>query len=184
MLQKALSADVKDSFNMVSVDGDTSTNDMVCVLANGQAGNEPASTGNGKGFQCHLPQGAVYKGMDHTSAAVSPKDGEGATKLLECKVSRGKEQVRCEARWRSRSSNLRLFKAAMFGADANWGRGALRGRVCGRGRGREPRWTSLSSSQRGRRSPCAASGSGVPFLGRGGEARFSPCDEIEVLINP
>ena len=117
MLQKALSADVKDSFNMVSVDGDTSTNDMVCVLANGMAGNKPIeSTGKDFAAFCRALH-AVTVDLCRRIA----KDGEGATKLLECTVTgaKTKHAARTVAKSVIKSS---LFKAAMFGADANWGR--------------------------------------------------------------
>ena len=117
MLQKALSADVKDSFNMVSVDGDTSTNDMVCVLANGMAGNKPIeSTGKDFAAFCRALH-AVTVDLCRRIA----KDGEGATKLLECTVTgaKTKQAARTVAKSVIKSS---LFKAAMFGADANWGR--------------------------------------------------------------
>ena len=117
MLQKALSADVKDTFNMVSVDGDTSTNDMVCVLANGMAGNREIAE-PGKAF------GVFRKALNQVTTYLCrciAKDGEGATKLLECKVSgaRSKNAAKIIAKSVIQSS---LFKAAMFGADANWGR--------------------------------------------------------------
>ena len=117
MLQKALSADVKDSFNMVSVDGDTSTNDMVCILANGLAGNAPIEEA-GKDFTAFRK--ALAKVTTYLCRKIA-KDGEGATKLLECKVTgaKSKKAARTVAKSVIQSS---LFKAAMFGADANWGR--------------------------------------------------------------
>ncbi len=117
MLQKALSADVKDTFNMVSVDGDTSTNDMVCVLANGLAGN-PEITETGKDFNAF--RRALNKVTTYLCRCIA-KDGEGATKLLECKVTgaKTKNAAKLVAKSVIKSS---LFKAAMFGADANWGR--------------------------------------------------------------
>ena len=117
MLQKALSSDVKDSFNMVSVDGDTSTNDMVCILANGLA-NNPTITEADKDFSVFKK--ALKKVTTYLCRQIA-KDGEGATKLLECKVSgaKNKKTARIVAKSVIKSS---LFKAAMFGADANWGR--------------------------------------------------------------
>ncbi len=117
MLQKALSADVKDSLNMVSVDRDTSTNDTLCVMASGFAGNKLIETqdGNYKKFCAALHE--VTKEMCRKIAA----DGEGATKLIECKVTGAKSKK--IARTVAKSvvcSNL--LKAAIFGADANWGR--------------------------------------------------------------
>ena len=117
MLQKALSADVKDSLNMVSVDRDTSTNDTLCVMASGLAGNEMIAEENAdfKAFRKALF--AVTSQMCRKIAA----DGEGATKLIECKVTGAKSKK--IARTVAKSvvcSNL--LKAAIFGADANWGR--------------------------------------------------------------
>ena len=117
MLRKALSADVKTSFNMISVDGDTSTNDMVSVLANGLAGNaEIDSEGSDFDAFCEALH-SVTSDLCRKIAA----DGEGASKLLECTVSgaRDKETAAVCAKSVICSS---LFKAAMFGADANWGR--------------------------------------------------------------
>jgi len=117
MLQKALSEDVKDSFNMVSVDGDTSTNDMVSVLANGLAGNEMIVS-EGKDFEMFK---AALAEVTKTLCRMIAGDGEGATKLLECNVSGAvskdiavtvSKSVICSA----------LVKSAMFGSDANWGR--------------------------------------------------------------
>ena len=117
MLQKALSSDIKDTFNMVSVDGDTSTNDMVCVLANGLAGNKEIVEDDSN-FKIFM------NALNTVTVALCRKiagDGEGATKLLECKVSNAKslEVAKTVAKSVICSS---LLKAAMFGADANWGR--------------------------------------------------------------
>ena len=117
MLQKALSEDVKDSFNMVSVDGDTSTNDMVSVLANGEAGNAEI-VGEGEDFAVFCKAlSAVTTDLCRKIAA----DGEGATKLLECKVEGGRDAFTAKKIAKSVICSS-LFKAAMFGADANWGR--------------------------------------------------------------
>ena len=117
MLSKALSADVKDSFNMVSVDGDTSTNDMVSVLANGMAGNaEIVAEGKDYGDFC-AALSAVTTYLCRKIAA----DGEGATKLLECKVTGAKDEQTAKIVAKSVICSS-LVKAAMFGADANWGR--------------------------------------------------------------
>ena len=117
MLAKALSADVKDSFNMISIDGDTSTNDMVSVLANGMAGNEEI-TCDGADFDAFCEAlNAVTVYLCRQIAA----DGEGATKLLECKVCGGKDETAAKTVAKSVICSS-LFKAAMFGADANWGR--------------------------------------------------------------
>lgn len=117
MLQKALSGDIQNTFNMVSVDGDTSTNDMVTVMANGLAGNAEITTANAdfKEFMCAL--NSVTMALCKMIAG----DGEGATKLLECKVSAAKDEETAKAVAKSVVCSS-LFKAAMFGADANWGR--------------------------------------------------------------
>ena len=117
MLEKALSADVKDSFNMISVDGDTSTNDMVSLLANGMAGNAEI-VANGKDFDDFCAAlNAVTTYLCRKIAA----DGEGATKLLECKVTGAKDEQTAKTVAKSVICSA-LVKAAMFGADANWGR--------------------------------------------------------------
>lgn len=117
MLQKALSNDVKDSFNMISVDGDTSTNDMVCVMANGMAGNKEI-TEEGEAFE------TFKKALSAVTVSLCRKiagDGEGATKLLECTVSGAKSEKEAKNAAKSVICSS-LLKAAMFGADANWGR--------------------------------------------------------------
>lgn len=117
MLQKALSSDIKDTFNMVSIDGDTSTNDMVTVLANGMAGNSEI-TAEGEDFDTFmkaLNSITVYL-CRHIAA-----DGEGATKLLECHVTGAADTETAKTVAKSVVCSS-LIKAAMFGADANWGR--------------------------------------------------------------
>ena len=117
MLKLALSRDVVDSFNMISVDGDTSTNDMVSVIANGMAKNALISEENAD-FEKFCE--ALHTVTSHLCRAIAA-DGEGATKLLECVVegAKDKDNARVVAKSVICSS---LFKAAMFGADANWGR--------------------------------------------------------------
>ena len=117
MLQKALSTDVQSSFNMVSVDGDTSTNDMVTILANGLAGN-PKITAEGADFT------AFMEALNTVTVWLCRKiagDGEGATKLLECKVTGATTEESAKKVAKSVICSS-LTKAAMFGADANWGR--------------------------------------------------------------
>ncbi|MBR3591801.1 MAG: bifunctional glutamate N-acetyltransferase/amino-acid acetyltransferase ArgJ [Clostridia bacterium] len=117
MLGKALSGDIANTFNMLSIDGDTSTNDMVTVLANGMAGNAEI-TAEGEDFNTFMK---ALNTVTVNLCRVIAGDGEGATKLLECKVSGGKtlEISKTVAKSVICSS---LLKAAMFGADANWGR--------------------------------------------------------------
>lgn len=117
MIKKALSDDVKDTFNMISVDGDTSTNDMVTLLASGQCENAEITEEN--------EDYAVFcKALNYITTTLCrkiAKDGEGATKLLECKVSGAKTLLDAKIVAKSVITSS-LFKAAMFGADANWGR--------------------------------------------------------------
>ena len=117
MLQKALSTDVANTFNMVSVDGDTSTNDMVTILANGLAGNAEI-TCEGEDFTGFMQ--ALNTVTVHLCRCIAG-DGEGATKLLECKVSGAQTEQIAKTVAKSVICSS-LTKAAMFGADANWGR--------------------------------------------------------------
>ncbi len=117
MLNKALKADVKNTFNMVSVDGDTSTNDMVSVLANGKAGNEEIVS-EGPAFDAFMQ--ALNTVTVYLCRCIAG-DGEGATKLLECRVSGAKTEKDAKIVAKSVICSS-LTKAAMFGADANWGR--------------------------------------------------------------
>ena len=117
MLQKAVSEDVKTSFNMISVDGDTSTNDTFAVLANGMAGNKVIDS-EGEAYDKFCE--ALHKVSVYLSRKIAG-DGEGATKLLECKVTGGKTDETAKKVAKSVICSS-LTKAAMFGADANWGR--------------------------------------------------------------
>ena len=117
MLQKALSESVKDTYNMVSVDGDTSTNDTVLLLANGVAGN-PEITEEGEDYR------KFAEALNHVNTELAKKiagDGEGATALFEVKVigAESKEQAVTLSKSIVTSS---LTKAAIYGHDANWGR--------------------------------------------------------------
>ena len=117
MLQKALSGDIANTFNMLSIDGDTSTNDMVTILANGLAGN-PEVMEEGEDFT------AFMQALNSVTIALCRKiagDGEGATKLLECKVTGAADLATAKTVAKSVICSS-LLKAAMFGADANWGR--------------------------------------------------------------
>ena len=117
MLQKALSSDIADTFNMVSVDGDTSTNDMVTVLANGMAGNKEIDA-EGEDFDTFMK--ALNTVTVYLCRCIAG-DGEGATKLLECEVSGAKDTLNAKTIAKSVICSS-LVKAAMFGSDANWGR--------------------------------------------------------------
>ena len=117
MLKKALSADIQNTFNMVSIDGDTSTNDMVTVLANGMAEN-PEITAEGADFTAFME--ALNTVTVHLCRMIAG-DGEGATKLLECRVTGADSEAVAKTVAKSVVCSS-LLKAAMFGADANWGR--------------------------------------------------------------
>lgn len=117
MLKKALSSDVTQTFNMLSIDGDTSTNDMVTVMANGLAGNAEISE-EGEAFDTFMK--ALNTVTVHLCRSIAA-DGEGATKLLECVVTGAADEAQAKIAAKSVVCSS-LLKAAMFGADANWGR--------------------------------------------------------------
>lgn len=175
MLQRALSSDVLDTFNMVSVDGDTSTNDMVTVLANGLAGN-PEITELGEDYGAFS---AALFAVTSTLCKAIAKDGEGASKLLTCKVEGGRDraQARTVAKGVICSS---LLKAAMFGADANWGRV-----LCAIGYAGVDvdigRVDVSFASRKGRVDVCK-SGAGIPFSEEEAKAVLLE-DEIDILVS-
>ena len=117
MLQKALSTDIRNTFNMLSIDGDTSTNDMVAVLANGLAGNDEINKEDDD-FSLFMK---ALNSVTVTLCRMIAGDGEGATKLLECTVTGAKTLNDAKTVAKSVVCSS-LLKAAMFGADANWGR--------------------------------------------------------------
>ena len=117
MLKKALRDVCADTFNMISIDGDTSTNDMLCIMASGQAENREI---NEEGSDYAKFYAALKALLIKLSKAIA-KDGEGATKLLECRVT-GASDKNCAKIVAKSVITSSLFKAAMFGADANWGR--------------------------------------------------------------
>jgi len=117
MLQKALSETVKDTFNMISVDGDTSTNDMVCIMANGKAENPLISSENEDYLVFKQALTAVSVKLSRLIAG----DGEGAQRLLECNVASCTDEKTAKDIAKSIICSS-LVKTAMFGADANWGR--------------------------------------------------------------
>ncbi|MEG2813298.1 MAG: bifunctional glutamate N-acetyltransferase/amino-acid acetyltransferase ArgJ [Oscillospiraceae bacterium] len=118
LIQMALNSVVKDTLNMVSVDGDTSTNDMVTILASGKAKNPEIQ--NPKSEEYEIFVNALYAIMMNISREIAA-DGEGATKLLECTVC-GAKKVECAKIVAKSVITSSLFKSAMFGEDANWGR--------------------------------------------------------------
>ncbi len=117
MLSKALAGDVQNTFNMVSIDGDTSTNDMVTILANGMA-NNPVIDRAGEDFSTFMQ---ALNTVTVALCRLIVGDGEGATKLLECRVSDASDLATAKTVAKSVICSS-LTKAAMFGADANWGR--------------------------------------------------------------
>ncbi len=117
MLETALKSDVKNTFNMVSVDGDTSTNDMVCIMANGKAENCLIDEENDDFKEFMKALNTVTVNLCKKIAG----DGEGATKLIECGVYGARDEKTAKTVAKSVICSS-LTKAAMFGADANWGR--------------------------------------------------------------
>lgn len=117
MLERAIREVTEDTFNMISIDGDTSTNDTFSVLANGQAQNPEITEENGD----YRAFTEALKAVCGALAKLMAGDGEGATKLLICKTegAKDKETAKTVAKCVICST---LLKAAMFGADANWGR--------------------------------------------------------------
>ena len=175
MLQKALSSDIADTFNMVSVDGDTSTNDMVVVLANGMAENKPVTSDDEdfKTFMKALNTVTIYLCRQIAG------DGEGATKLLECKVSGAGDIPTAKTVAKSVICSS-LLKAAMFGADANGGRvlcaiGYSKARV-------DINRIDISfKSEKGRIDVCK-DGSGIEFSEEKAKEILLE-DEIEILVD-
>lgn len=117
LLQRALSDVVKVTLNRASVDGDTSTNDMVCIMASGTAGNKPV-THEDEDFEAF--ENALYNIMMNL-ARMMAKDGEGATKLIECAVSGAETEKIAETVAKSVITSS-LLKSMIFGEDANAGR--------------------------------------------------------------
>ena len=117
-LKRALTTVTADTFNMLSIDGDTSTNDMVSILANGMAGNTPIESCMGADYEAFVA--ALYKVCEKL-CAIMAKDGEGATKLLVCEVTGAKSTAAAKLVAKAVIKST-LLKAAIFGADANWGR--------------------------------------------------------------
>lgn len=156
MLRKALSTDVQNTFNMVSIDGDTSTNDMVTILANGMAGNAEI-TADDADFAAFMQ--ALNTVTVHLCRCIAA-DGEGATKLLECRVTGAKDVPTAKTVAKSVVCSS-LLKAAMFGADANWGRV-----LCAIGySGADVDVTAVDVAFRSARGtiPVCENGAGVPF---------------------
>jgi glutamate N-acetyltransferase/amino-acid N-acetyltransferase len=114
-LQSALRRAVANSFNMVTIDGDTSPSDTVVILANGLAGTATIKQSNGALFRKALDEVCLYL------AKCVARDGEGATKLIEVVVESALNEAQARLAARTIASSP-LFKAAMYGNDPNWGR--------------------------------------------------------------
>ena len=117
MLRKALFESARATYNCVSVDGDTSTNDTLAILANGMAGNAPID-GDGADYDAFFSALTV---LNTVMAKKIAADGEGASRLIECTVT-GAKDVDTARRLAKSVISSNLVKAAMFGRDANWGR--------------------------------------------------------------
>ncbi len=175
MLQKALSGDVKNSFNMLSIDGDTSTNDMAVIIANGLAENSEI-TGEGEDFDTFM------KALNTVTVALCRMiagDGEGSTKLLECCVKGAKTELDAKKVAKSVVCSS-LLKAAMFGADANWGRV-----LCAIGySGADVDVNKIDVAFKSEKGiiPVCENGSGIDFS-EDTAKEILLCDEIEILID-
>lgn len=175
MLSKALSSDIKNTFNMVSVDGDTSTNDMVTVLANGMAEN-PEITADGEDFRTFMQ--ALNTVTVHLCRMIAG-DGEGATKLIECKVTGAKDEQTAKTVAKAVICSS-LTKAAMFGADANWGRVLCA--IGYSGADVDVNKTAVSfKSAKGEIAVCE-NGAGIPFSEETAKEILLE-DEIEILVD-
>ena len=175
LLQLALSA-VKDTFNMVSVDGDTSTNDTVLLLSSGKAGNAKIEKIESAAYQMFV--NALYVVLMNLSRMIA-KDGEGASKLLECSVTGAADEQTAKTVAKSVITS-NLFKCAMFGKDPNWGR-----ILCAVGyapAALDPDEVSVSLSSAGGTVCVCENGRGVPIDEAEAAAVLAP-DEIKILIS-
>ena len=174
MLQKAVSEDVKTSFNMVSVDGDTSTNDTFAVLANGLAGNKVIDS-EGKDFDVFC---AALHAVTVKLCRMIAKDGEGATKLVTCLLTGAADDQTARTVAKSVICSS-LTKAAMFGADANWGRvlcaiGYSGARV-------DVERVDVSFRSKAGRVDVCKNGAGIPFSEEEAKKVLLE-DEIDILV--
>ena len=156
LLHEALLDVVGDTFNMMTVDGDTSTNDMVTVLANGAAGNDMVTEKNAD----YAVFVEVLKQLSVRLCRELAADGEGATKLLECHVT-GAASVK-DAKLAAKSvASSSLLKSAMFGADANWGRVLCA--IGYSGAQVDVKGVDVAFSSNGGRVEVCRDGAGIPF---------------------
>ena len=175
MLNKALSSDITETFNMISVDGDTSTNDMVTVLANGMAGNNEI-TAEGEAFNTFMK--ALNTVTVHLCRSIAA-DGEGATKLLECRVEGAQSLSTAKSAAKAVICSS-LLKASMFGADANWGRV-----LCAIGYGTtdvDVNKVDVSFKYSKGQVDVCKNGAGIPFSEEKAKEVLLE-DEIDILIN-
>ncbi len=174
MLKLALSTDVQNTFNMISIDGDTSTNDMVTILANGMAGNEEIVAKGAEFTEFMKALNTVTVTLCRAIAA----DGEGASKLLECEVTGAVDEKNAKIIAKSVICSS-LVKAAMFGSDANWGR-----ILCAIGySGADVNVDKVSVSFKSRRGeiPVCHNGTGVDFSEEFAKEILSE-DEIVIAV--
>lgn len=157
LLRTALSMDVRKTFNMLSVDGDTSTNDMVVIMANGLAGNAEVTNPRSAEFQTFMK---ALNTLTIQLCRTIAGDGEGATKLLECHVKGADSPDIAKVAAKSVITSS-LVKAAMFGSDANWGRVLCALGYCGADLDVDTIDVSFQSKA-GRVDVCK-DGAGIPF---------------------
>jgi len=175
LLDSALRLAVRRSFNRVTVDGDTSTNDMVIILANGRAGNAPIEkdSANFQHFCAALEQVCI------NLAQAIARDGEGATRLVSCTVQGAKDEE-CAEKLAKAVVGSSLVKAACFGADANWGR-----ILCAMGYSGadfEPETVSVRFKSSAGEVPVCKNGASIPFSEELAKAVLAQ-EEIEILID-
>lgn len=172
-LEQALRTVVDRTFNMVTVDGDTSTNDMAVILANGCAGNAPLTIEEHAAFRAGLEYVCRYL------ARLIARDGEGASKLITVEVHGAASEA--EARQVARAvAGSNLVKSAIFGADANWGR-----IICAAGysgAALDPDKIDISLASRAGREAMAAGGKPLPFSEEKAAAILKE-DEIVIILD-
>lgn len=175
MIKSALSEVVADSFNMLSVDGDTSTNDTVAVMASGLAGNDRISDKNDDYLTFVKALAAICEKL----VKIMAKDGEGATKLVECYVSGAKDKSIAKVCAKSVICSS-LVKAAMFGSDANWGR-----ILCALGYAGveiDVNKVDVSFKSSGGEILVCQNGAGVDFSEEVAKTVLTP-DEVHIMVN-
>ena len=174
VLDKALRSVVAESFNMVSIDGDTSTNDTITVMANGLAENPEILDGTPE-YETFV---GALRAICINLARKMAKDGEGATKLLVCKVSGAANLA--DARTVAKSVICSsLLKAAMFGADANWGRVLCA--IGYAGTGTDIHRVDVSFRSKAGTIDVCKNGSGIPFSEEKAKEILTQ-DEIDILV--